>query len=76
MTTLADVPENSTQTIDRVFEEDEQLLRFFHEEGIRPGTSLCLESVAPYRGTITVSIGERSIVMGTEVAKRIWVRSK
>ena len=76
MTTLADVPENSTQTIDRVFEEDEQLLRFFFEEGIRPGTSLCLESVAPYRGTITVRIGERSIVMGTEVAKRIWVRSK
>jgi DtxR family Mn-dependent transcriptional regulator len=76
MTTLADVPENSTQTIDRVFEEDEQLLRFFDEEGIRPGSTLCLESVAPYRGTITVRIGDRSIVMGTEVAKRIWVRTK
>lgn len=74
MTTLADVPEASVQTVDRVFEEDEQLLRFFYEEGIRPGTTLCLESVAPYRGTITVRIDDRSIVMGTEVAKRIWVR--
>ncbi len=73
MTTLADVTENERVIIDRVFEEDEQLLRFFDEEGIRPGFPVVLESVAPYRGTVTARIGERSVVMGTQVAGRIWV---
>ena len=60
-------------TIDRVFEEDEQLLRFFHEEGIRPGREVRLEAVAHYRGTVSADIGGRSVVMGTQVAGRIWV---
>ena len=77
MTTLADIRENERVWIDRVFEEDEQLLRFFDEEDIRPGEPVLLESVAPYRGTVTARIGERLLVMGTQVARRIWVnRSK
>jgi len=74
MSTLADVPEGATVEIDRVFEEDEQLLRFFDEEGIRPGETVLLQSVAPYRGTVTAEIGGRSLVLGTQVARRIWVR--
>ncbi|MGE0600737.1 MAG: metal-dependent transcriptional regulator [Dehalococcoidia bacterium] len=73
MTTLADIREGDRVVVDRVFEEDEQLLRFFDEEGIRPGVTVVLESVAPYRGTVTCRIGERSVVMGTQVASRIWV---
>jgi DtxR family Mn-dependent transcriptional regulator len=73
MVTLADIKEGERATIDRVFEEDEQLLQFFDEEGIRPGQTVRLESVAPYRGTITVQIEGRSVVMGTQVARRIWV---
>lgn len=73
MTTLADIKEGERVVIDRVFEEDEQLLQFFDEEGIRPGEMVILESVAPYRGTVTARIGERSVVMGTQVAGRIWV---
>ncbi len=73
MVTLADIKEGERATIDRVFEEDEQLLQFFDEEGIRPGQTVRLESVAPYRGTITAQIEERSVVMGTQVARRIWV---
>ncbi len=73
MTTLADIQEGERVEIDRVFEEDEQLLQFFDEEDIRPGETVLLESVAPYRGTVTARIGERSVVMGTQVASRIWV---
>jgi DtxR family Mn-dependent transcriptional regulator len=76
MTTLADIPEHEPVTIDRVFEEDEQLLQFFDEEDIRPGSPVVLESVAPYRGTVTARLGERSVVMGTQVASRIWVNRK
>jgi DtxR family Mn-dependent transcriptional regulator len=73
MTTLADVAEGQTVEVDRVYEEDEQLLEFFFQEGIRPGVRLSLESVAPYRGTVTALVGERSVVMGTQVARKIWV---
>lgn len=73
MATLAEVPEGTQVEIDRVFEEDEQLLKFFDEEGIRPGAPVCLESVAPYRGTVTAKIGGRLVVMGTQVARQIWV---
>ncbi|MBI5948887.1 MAG: metal-dependent transcriptional regulator [Chloroflexi bacterium] len=73
MVTLADIPEGSAVTVDRVFEEDEQLLQFFDEEGIRPGTAVTLEAVAPYRGTVTATIAGRTVVMGTQVARRIWV---
>jgi len=75
MKTLADVDEGCSAEIDRVFEEDEQLLRFFDDENIRPGVTVSVESVAPYRGTVTAIIGGRSVVMGTQVAKRIWVKS-
>ncbi len=73
MVTLADIPEGSSVAVDRVFEEDEQLLRFFDEEGIRPGAPVTLEAVAPYRGTVTATIAGRTVVMGTQVARRIWV---
>lgn len=73
MTTLADIAEGDEVEIDRVYEEDEQLLEFFFQEGIRPGVRVTLESVAPYRGTVTARVGERSVVMGTQVARKIWV---
>jgi len=73
MTTLADIAEGATVVIDRVFEEDEQLLKFFSQEGIRPGADVLLEAVAPYRGTVTARLDGRSVVMGTQVASRIWV---
>ena len=73
MTTLTDVPEGETVEIDRVFEEDEQLLQFFDAEGIRPGQVARLKSSEPYRGTVTITIEDREIVMGTQVANRVWV---
>lgn len=72
MTTLADVPEGASVEIDRVFEEDEQLLQFFDAEGIRPGRHALLTSLAPYRGTVTAEVEGREVVMGTQVARLIW----
>ncbi|MCA9823437.1 MAG: metal-dependent transcriptional regulator [Dehalococcoidia bacterium] len=73
-TTLADLKEGEIVTVDRVFEEDERLLQFFDTEGIRPGVSVQVEQLEPYRGTLTVTIASRSIVIGTQVARQIWVR--
>lgn len=74
MKTLADAREGSVELVDRVFEEDEQLLRFFHEEGIKPGVELTVQSIEPYRGTVTVGIGGRPVVIGTGVARKVWIR--
>ena len=73
MRTLADVPEGETVEIERVFEEDEELLRFFDSEGLRPGQKVELVSSEPYRGTVTVGLDGRDVVMGTQVANRVWV---
>lgn len=74
MFTLADMQEGESTVVDRVFEEDEQLLKFFWEEGIMPGQTVVLENVASYRGTVTARLGERQVVMGTQVAELIWVK--
>jgi DtxR family Mn-dependent transcriptional regulator len=73
MTTLADIAEGQTVEIDRVYEEDEQLLKFFDEEGIRPGAMAAVAGVAPYRGTLTARVNDREVVMGTQVARHIGV---
>lgn len=74
MLTLANMAQGETVIVDRVFEEDEQLLRFFDEEGIRPSASITLEAVAPYRGTVTAKVDARVVVMGSQVAGQIWVQ--
>lgn len=71
--TLAEITEGETREIERVFEEDEQLLKFFFEERILPGEKVTLESRAPYRGTVTACVDGRSVVMGMQVARQIWV---
>lgn len=73
-TTLADAAEGSVHAVDHVFEEDEQLLQFFDEEGIHPGAEVRVDRSASYRGTVTVQVAGRGVVMGTQVAERIWVR--
>lgn len=73
-TTLADLSRGETVVIDRVFEEDERLLQFFDTEGIRPGVRVQVQQLEPYRGTLTVQIDTRSVVIGTQVARQIWVQ--
>jgi len=70
---LSDLADGETATIERVYEEEEALLRFFDEEGLRPGVEFTVRDVAPYRGTVTIEVGGRELVLGLEAAHRIWV---
>jgi DtxR family transcriptional regulator, Mn-dependent transcriptional regulator len=70
---LSDLGEGEQNRVQRVYEEDEELLRFFDEEGIRPGVPVSVHEVAPKRGTLTVRFGDRDVVLGTEAARLIWV---
>ncbi len=71
---LSDLETGDHTVVERVYEEDEELLRFFDEEGIRPGWKLEVLEVAPYRGTVTVQLNGRELVLGLEAARRIWIR--
>jgi len=70
---LSDLLTGAHTSIERVYEEEEELLRFFDEEGLRPGVSLEVTEVALYRGTVTVRLDGRELVLGLEAARRIWV---
>jgi DtxR family Mn-dependent transcriptional regulator len=70
---LSDLATGDETTIERVYEEDEDLLRFFEQEGIRPGAAIVVKETARYRGTITIVLDGRELVLGMEAARRIWV---
>ena len=70
---LSDLATGDRARVERVYEEDEELLRFFDEEGIRPGADFEVAEVAPYRGTVTIQLDGRPLVLGLEAARRIWV---
>ena len=70
---LSSIEAGTRATIERVYEEEEELLRFFHEEGIRPNVEFTVQDVAPYRGTVTIALDGRELVLGLEAAHRIWV---
>jgi DtxR family transcriptional regulator, Mn-dependent transcriptional regulator len=62
--------------VDRITEEaeaDRKLLEHLWREGVRPGTVLKIEEVAPWAGTITTSSDGRTIVLGLAAAGKIWV---
>ncbi|MDO9445190.1 MAG: metal-dependent transcriptional regulator [Dehalococcoidia bacterium] len=71
--TLTDVTAGTTVTVDRVFEESQDLLQFFQEAGIRAGVACAVVEHAPARGTVTVAVGGRDVVMGLQPASRIWI---
>ena len=71
-------PEGTTVTVERITEEaeaDRKLLEHLWRNGVRPGTRLTIEEIAPWVGTIrTVSDG-RTVVLGLAAAAKIWVYS-
>jgi len=76
---LSDLAAGEDGVVERVFEEDEDLLRFFDEEGIRPSAKVAVREVAPYLGTVTLSVegggsGKHELVIGSDAARLIWLR--
>lgn len=73
---VSDLDEGDSGEVERVFEEDEELLRFFEEQGIRPGAQVHVLEVARYLGTVKLRIGSKSdgeIVVGSDAARLIWL---
>jgi DtxR family Mn-dependent transcriptional regulator len=72
-------PEGSAVTVVRITEEaeaDRKLLEHLWRSGVRPGTRLRIQEVAPWAGTVTAGSDGRTIVLGLAAASKIWVHGE
>ena len=72
--TLDNAPPNTVFTVDRVPEEDTELLRFLSEAGIIPDQDVQVVEAAPYRGVLIVKSAKDRVSIGYNVATQIVVR--
>ena len=69
---LSEAEPGSKYAIASVYERDRKLLEFLDKEDLRPGTRIAVEG-RNYDGTVSVSLDQRQIRLGTAAAERIWV---
>ncbi len=60
--------------VDRIPEDDVQLLGYLVSNGVLPNKSIVVQEVAPYKGIVTVEVDQRMVAIGHHVADGIRVR--
>lgn len=71
---LSAVPAGGTATIVRLAEHDGDLLHWFYERGLVPGTPVWVEEVAPAAGELRIRFGDSAQVIGEKAAAGLFVR--
>ena len=59
--------------VERIPEEDPELIKYFVENDIRPGSHIEFKEYAPYKGTTTLVISGREVVISPAIAANVWV---
>ena len=72
--TLDSGPLDTIFAVDRVPEEDMELLRFLSDAGIVPDQNIEVVEAAPYRGVIIVKSSKDRVSIGYNVATQIVIR--
>ncbi len=72
--TLDKAPMGRSMVVDRIPEDDAELVKYLHESGVLPGVEVVVVDVAPYRGVVTLQIGNASAVLGYGVCSEIRLR--
>jgi Fe2+ transport system protein FeoA len=62
--------------VDRIPENDSELVRYLHDSGVLPGVEVVVVEMAPYRGVVTLQIGDESAVLGYNVSGEIRLRER
>jgi DtxR family Mn-dependent transcriptional regulator len=70
---LADLAPGSRATVVRLAEHDGELLHWFYDEGLAPGTEL--ELLKQAAGQVTVRVGGVEKTMGEKAAQGLYVRA-
>lgn len=71
---LATILPGQRVIVQRVSDENPDLLRYMASLGLIPGALVTVEAVAPYGGVCTVRIGEQSHAIGEVVTQAVLVR--
>jgi DtxR family Mn-dependent transcriptional regulator len=71
---LAELTAGQRARILRVPEGDDVLLRYLATLGLKPQAAVQVEAVSPFRGPLTVRVGQARHVLGRELASKIVVR--
>jgi DtxR family Mn-dependent transcriptional regulator len=71
---LAELMAGQRAKVLRVPEGDDALLRYLATLGLKPQATVQVETAAPFRGPLTVQVGEARHVLGRELASQIVVR--
>lgn len=70
---LLDAAVATTCRIEQVQDEDAEFLRYLTRSGLRIGTRVTVLERAPYDGPVTLRVGRRKVVLGTEACRRVLV---
>ena len=62
--------------IERVTEEDSQLLQYLSSLGLLPEAKISIKEIAPFRGPMLVQVCGAQYALGQEVASKIMVKAK
>ncbi|MDE2717155.1 MAG: metal-dependent transcriptional regulator [Chloroflexota bacterium] len=71
---LSTAKQGHEYTVDRIPEDDQALLEYLVPYGFIPGRRVKIIEAAPYRGVIRLECDGEEVVVGYEVAERIWLR--
>jgi DtxR family Mn-dependent transcriptional regulator len=63
-------------TIERVSEEEPQLLQYLATLGLLPNARIRVREIAPFKGPMLVQVAGSQYALGQEVASKIMVRTK
>ncbi len=74
--TLDNAPTGTPMIVDRIPENDAELIAYLSESGVLPGVEVVVSDVAPYRGVVTLQIGDEVAVLGYGVSSEIRLRPR
>ena len=72
--TLDQAKPGTNYRVDRIPEEDQELLRFLVAQGVLPQRAVTVVEASPHRGIITIKTDQGEGALGYGVSARIWVR--
>jgi DtxR family Mn-dependent transcriptional regulator len=75
LTTLDESPAREAVAITSVYERDRRLLEYLEDLGVRPGTTVSLES-RNADDTVTLRVNGRSVQLGRLAAQKVWVKAE
>lgn len=73
---LIEVEPGNTVVIQRLSDNDKEMLAYFEKMGLIPGVEIKVLDKAPFNGPLTISYTGENQIIGNEIARNIYVEEK